>query len=80
MATAMIEVDERVAAALRAQAQSRDLPLSEFLHHLAAGATPLNSPALLSDAEWHQALDEVSSDLPVLPADFSRADIYLDHD
>ncbi len=37
---------------------------------------------LLSDEEFNQLLDELSEGppLPPLPADFSRADIYADHD
>ncbi len=39
-------------------------------------------PADLSDEEFLQVLDELSAEqnLPSLPADFSRADIYSDHD
>jgi hypothetical protein len=33
-----------------------------------------------SDSELEQLFDEASGDAPVLPADFSRADIYSDHD
>jgi hypothetical protein len=38
--------------------------------------------AALSDGEFEQLLDELASGpgLPHLPADFSRADIYADHD
>jgi Protein of unknown function DUF104 len=44
------------------------------------------SPAVpdvaLSDADFDRLLDELASGpaLPHLPADFSRADVYLDHD
>jgi hypothetical protein len=34
----------------------------------------------LSATELDRQLDELSLDVPPLPADFSRADIYLDHD
>lgn len=34
----------------------------------------------LSDVEFDRQLDELCSDGPTLPADFSRADIYADHD
>lgn len=37
--------------------------------------------ASLSDEEFNRILDELPvDDLPSLPADFSRADIYADHD
>ena len=44
---------------------------------------PDEKPPELSDEEFEQLLDEVSEgldDLPPLPPDFSRADIYDDHD
>jgi hypothetical protein len=34
----------------------------------------------LSATELERQLDELSFDAPPLPADFSREDIYLDHD
>ena len=39
-------------------------------------------PPALTDDEFEQVLDELASGpgLPRLPADFSRADIYADHD
>ncbi len=41
-----------------------------------------NAPHELSDDEFLQVLDELASEenLPSLPADFSSADIYADHD
>jgi hypothetical protein len=80
MATAMIEVDEKVAAALQAQAAHRNLPLSEFLKEVATSNGFINDPLPLSEVEWNRALDEVSDDLPSLPKNFSREDIYFDHD
>ena len=46
-----------------------------------SGAEPGQVPAL-SDAEFETLLDEFASGpaLPHLPADFSRADIYAEHD
>jgi hypothetical protein len=78
-----IEIDERTAQALEAQAKARGLPLDVYLSVLAGGKD--------ADLEWRQpsleelnrALDELSADAidaPSLPADFSRADIYHDHD
>jgi predicted nucleic acid-binding protein len=37
-------------------------------------------PKEVSDAEIDQLFDEISVDAPSLPPDFSRADIYNDHD
>jgi predicted DNA-binding antitoxin AbrB/MazE fold protein len=36
--------------------------------------------AAISDEEFERQLSELSSNGPTLPADFSRADIYADHD
>ena len=80
MATAVIEVDERVATALRAQAEARQLPLTVFLQQIADAGALVNLTSPFSEEEWNQALDEVSGLHPVLPSNFSRADIYSDHD
>lgn len=37
-------------------------------------------PEPVSDEEFFRELDELAWDAPPLPADFSRADLYLDHD
>jgi hypothetical protein len=79
MATAMIEVDEKVAAALQAQADLRRLSLPEFLRQIAAVNRP-NQPENLTEQEIERMINEVSDDLPSLPANFSREDIYFDHD
>jgi predicted DNA-binding antitoxin AbrB/MazE fold protein len=66
-----------------------DLPENErvtvtIVHLEAINGAP--SPALpdvaLSDEDFDRLLDELASGpaLPHLPADFSRADVYLDHD
>lgn len=80
MPTDAIEVEKKVAEMLRAQAEARELPLSEFLQRLALSNLPLNSPPPLTAEEWSRIIDEVSSDSPKLPHDFSRRDIYTDHD
>ena len=36
--------------------------------------------ASLSVDEFDRLLDELSTDVPLLPPDFSRADVYVDHD
>jgi hypothetical protein len=52
--------------------------------HSTAPATALDigGDAAVSDNEFELLLDELASgpELPHLPADFSRADIYADHD
>ena len=42
--------------------------------------TGLAAPIVMSDEEFDRQLDELSAAGPTLPPDFSRADIYADHD
>lgn len=80
MATATIEIDVETATALKAQAQARNLTLPQFLNQLIASSAPLNLHTPLPQDELDRLIDDASSDSPVLPADFSRADIYNIHD
>jgi hypothetical protein len=73
-----IHLHESVAAALNAQAESHGVSLEEFLTQVAKGPAKASSP--LSDEEIERQFEALSFDGPVLPADFSRADIYLEHD
>lgn len=77
---ALIELEERTAAVLRAQAELRDMTLEVFLSRIAEAATPVSSAPPLSVAEMDRSLDELLAESPVLPAAFSRSDIYNDHD
>jgi hypothetical protein len=80
MAIVTIEIDERVATALRAQAEADHLPLTAFLERI-AGISVLPLPSLpITEEEWNQMFDEVSCDSPKSHLTFSRADIYFDHD
>jgi hypothetical protein len=72
---------------LREKAGCRELTLERYLEHLAerdaeAQALPTEQERQVSDSEFDRLLDELSSGprLPHLPVDFSRADIYSDHD
>jgi len=80
MATATIEIDERVAAALRAQADALRMPLTAFLEQIAASALPPVSTSSMTEEEWNRMFDEVSSDASASLSTFSRAEIYSDHD
>jgi hypothetical protein len=80
MATATIEVDERIAAALRAQAEARHLPLTTFLQRIAEISLPAVPPSPNTEEEWIRMFDDVSADSPNPGSNFSRADIYFDHD
>lgn len=46
------------------------------------GSSPPDSPTPLSNDAFSRLLEDLSSEenLPSLPADFSRADLYADHD
>jgi len=44
-----------------------------------AAAQPIVANSL-SLEEFERRFDELALDVPPLPADFSRADVYLDHD
>ncbi len=72
---------------LREKATRRGQTLETYLEQLAereaeAGATPTDQGQRLTDSEFDRLLDELSDGprLPDLPIDFSRADIYADHD
>jgi hypothetical protein len=80
-----IEVEGKIAnllIRLRAQAAARHTPFDAYLEQFveAADLTPLNDPISLD--EFDRVLDELAAVAPCaspLPADFSRADIYADH-
>ena len=80
-----IELEEGVAevlARLRRQAKERSMPLASYLELFADNDKSPSHPAA-SIEEFDALLDEVSDGLPatpLLPDDFSRADIYTDHD
>jgi hypothetical protein len=80
MGMALIEVDERIAAALKAQADARSLPVSKLLEEIVECKNSVAEPEQLSKEEWIRIFEDAAEDLPVLPADFSRDDIYSDRD
>ena len=75
-----IELEDRTAEDLRAQAKARNLPLDVYLKQIAEAATPLNLTRSLSADDFDHLLDALAGDHPPLPAFFSRADVYEDHD
>jgi hypothetical protein len=75
-----IELEDRTAEALHAQARARNLPLDSYLKQIASTATPLNASAGMPADDFDLLLHAVAGDHPSLPAAFSRADIYTDHD
>ena len=79
-----IEIDEKVAdvlSKLRAQALARRMSLDVYLAQFVEPAQPALS-GNASVEELDRMLDELAAGplgAPSLPADFSRADIYADH-
>ena len=62
------------------------LPLPEqtrvtgIVSNVESAAAPSVAQKSMSAEEFERQFDELAIDVPPLPADFSRADIYLDHD
>jgi hypothetical protein len=74
---------------LRAQADRRSLSLEAYLEFLVTrqdlyeNAAQVPAPEELTVEEFDRILDEMSAGLPplpTLPENFSREDIYYDHD
>ncbi len=78
-----ILIDQDTAEALQARARALGLSLDVFLRQM-AGMGGAEESAQLSGDDFERALDEFFARnprrLPPLPAGFSRADIYSDHD
>jgi len=79
--TMRIELDDQTGERLRIQAEQRGISVEAYVRQLAEAAA-LPPAERLTSEEFERLLDEVSEGLNLqsLPADFSRADIYLDHD
>jgi hypothetical protein len=86
-----ITLEDQAASALeilRAQAAARGMPLENYLQLLAQSSDQFlgaaaRSPHSLTKSEFSQWLIDLSAGMPPvppLPADFSRADLYDDHD
>ena len=87
-----VTLDEHAAQALeklRRQAAALGIPFDRYLTDLAgtgernSNSVADRSPHHLSQAEFRQWLTDVSAGMPALPplpVDFSRADLYDDHD
>lgn len=82
MAAELKEVRPETAEALTARAKALGISIDTLLNKLLSEVEPASSE-LLTAADVDQILDELSADadsVPPLPADFSREDIYFDHD
>ena len=75
----LIELDDQTAQDLIAQARAHGLTVAEYLKSLVPAAPGFHATNLSLD-ELDAELEELGLDLPTLPSDFSRADIYDEHD
>ena len=78
-----VELDQETAEALLAQARAQGLSLGSYLRSLAEAWAAAPSNGNVSAEDFDRRLDELAAGLPglaPLPADFSRADLYADHD
>ena len=80
-----IEVEPNIADILRklqAQAAARQMPLDAYLEQF-IDPDPAPSSDTIAIEEFDRILDDLCAsptNAPPLPADFSRADIYAEHD
>jgi hypothetical protein len=73
-----IHVDDQVAHQLEVQARKAGMSVSEYLRTLVPAP-----PASASRPSWDEIereIDSLSAPEATLPPDFSRVDIYSDHD
>lgn len=75
----LIEVDNETAQRVAAQAAAHGLSPAEYLR-TAIAALPTNRAGLNASDELDAELQELALELPTLPEDVSRADIYNDRD
>jgi hypothetical protein len=71
-----IQIDDKTAEGLEQQARTAGLSIADFLRTLVAPTTPATRPSWDELENQFLALSTPDS----LPADFSRADIYENHD
>jgi hypothetical protein len=72
-----IQIDEQTAEGLARQARSAGLSVAEYLRTL----VPRSKSAVRADwDEIERQFLALSADGPSLPPDFSRSDIYSEHD
>ena len=75
----LIEVDMETAERLAAQAAALGVSAGEYLRSIVPAVTA-NGNNDVSFDELDSELERLTLTLPTLPNDFSRADIYADHD
>lgn len=81
--TVQLEVTSDTAQLLQANAVARKISLEDYLRELAETDSFVTLKPKFSLEEFDRDMDELAAGLeglPILPDDFSRADIYADHD
>lgn len=77
-----IEIEQDTAERLAEKAKSTGISVDSLLNNL-LDTSDLTPRDAVTFEEFDRILDELAADpedIPPLPTDFSRADIYLDHD
>lgn len=74
-----LELDEQTAEQLQALAAASGLTPAEYLRRLFP-VVHEKVPIRLNMEQWDRLVSELAFDGPSLPADFSRTDIYGEHD
>ena len=78
---ASLNLEDKTADSLRTRASEAGMSVEEFVRHLLARENAeFERRSQLSVEEFDAILDQEATDTPGLPANFSRADIYYDHD
>ena len=80
MSAILDEISEETAEALLSQAKSRGLSVDDYLKSL-LGVTGPSGARESTDEEFEADMNALAEkNLPRLPQEFSREEIYLDHD
>ncbi len=79
---ASLNIDDETAESLTARAAAVGVSVDEFLRRLLSSPTVPTVATIprVSLDELETLLDQEATYSPVLPVDFSRTDIYADHD
>jgi hypothetical protein len=77
IATTLEGISIEVVRALTAQATAAGLSLDDYLKRLLGISNSKPQSAMLNLAEFDAAMEEFGEDVPPLPRDFSREDIYF---
>lgn len=75
----ILRIDDQTAAGLASLAAANGLSVEDYLRHLATPTTTAGE-AEMSAEEFDREIERLSFRGPSLPDDFSRADIYSEHD